>query len=41
MVHMIIRAVEAFENADPKTRTIFFWAFVVVIGLTVAEQVYF
>ena len=38
MVHMIIRAWEGFENADPRTQKIFFCAFVVVIGLTIAEQ---
>ncbi len=39
MIGMITRAWEAFENADPTTRKIFFWAFLVLIALTIWEQV--
>jgi hypothetical protein len=40
MVDMITRAVEGYQNADPKTQKIFFWTFVILVALTIAEQVY-
>jgi hypothetical protein len=40
-VHMISRAVEAYDNADPKTQKIALGIFVVLIALTIIEQVSF